>query len=206
MGTPVETSDQSAETQHADNILTMDLKQVLHITPRTLNALNKTDDESLVDIEQSKAIFDLFDKDGDGSIPTQELGTAMRALGCFPKEMDIVEMADMVEEINFDQFIQFLKRQKESGYENKESIVDSFLSTCPIVEGKIKFSDLETILKSKTGEELNQDDIQMIQKSISHKMMDNTVVVDDFLSLLLNDLGFGEERDGELENNSQDFQ
>ena len=49
-------------------------------------------------------------KDGDGSIPTQELGTAMRALGCFPKEMDIVEMADMVEEINFDQFIQFLKR------------------------------------------------------------------------------------------------
>ena len=34
----------------------------------------------------------------------------MRALGCFPKEMDIVEMADMVEEINFDQFIQFLKR------------------------------------------------------------------------------------------------
>ena len=118
----------TGETQHAGNILTMDLKQVLHITPRTLNALNKTDDESLVDIDQSKEIFDLFDKvsnnydiyyirkilslikDGDGSIPTQELGTAMRALGCFPKEMDIVEMADMVEEINFDQFIQFLKR------------------------------------------------------------------------------------------------
>ena len=38
------------------------------------------------------------------------------------------------------------------------------------------------------------------------KMMDNTVAVDDFLDLLLNDLGFGEERDGELENNSQDFQ
>ena len=113
----------------------MDLKQVLHITPRTLNALNKTEDESLVDIEQSKEIFDLFDKvsnnfnmklsriwklgshikDGDGSIPTQELGTAMRALGCFPKEMDIVEMADMVEEINFDQFIQFLKRYKTAG-------------------------------------------------------------------------------------------
>lgn len=107
----------------------MDLKQVLHITPRTLNALNKNNEESLVDIEQSKEIFNLFDKvsinmkylmeklkigllikDGDGSIPTQELGTAMRALGCFPKEMDIVEMADMVEEINFDQFIQFLKR------------------------------------------------------------------------------------------------
>ena len=40
----------------------MDLKQVLNITPRTLTTLNKTDDESLVDIEQSKEIFDLFDK------------------------------------------------------------------------------------------------------------------------------------------------
>lgn len=40
----------------------MDLKQVLHITPRTLNVLNKKDDENLVDIEQSKEIFDLFDK------------------------------------------------------------------------------------------------------------------------------------------------
>ena len=32
----------------------------------------------------------------------------------------------------------------------------------------MKFSDLETILKSKTGEELNSDDIIMIQKSVSH--------------------------------------
>ena len=31
----------------------------------------------------------------------------------------------------------------------------------------MKFTDLETILKSKTGEELNSDDIIMIQKSIS---------------------------------------
>ena len=37
------------------------------------------------------------------------------------------------------------------------------------------------------------------------KMMDNTVAVDDFLDLLLNDLGFGEERDGELDPTSQDL-
>ena len=42
------------------------------------------------------------------------------------------------------------------------------MSTCPVVDGKMKFSDLETVLKSKTGEELSQDDIIMIQKSISH--------------------------------------
>ena len=50
-------------------------------------------------IEEAKEIFSLFDKvktwewdldlkdfqDGDCSIPTQELGTAMRAMGTFPK-------------------------------------------------------------------------------------------------------------------------
>ena len=37
------------------------------------------------------------------------------------------------------------------------------------------------------------------------KMMDNTVDVEDFLNVLLSDLGFAEEREGELDNNSQDF-
>ena len=34
----------------------------------------------------------------------------MRALGCFPKETSIIEMAEKVDEIRFDQFVQFLKR------------------------------------------------------------------------------------------------
>ena len=41
----------------------MDLKQVLDLSPRTLHGLNQDiNDDSLVDIEQSKQIFDLFDK------------------------------------------------------------------------------------------------------------------------------------------------
>ena len=37
------------------------------------------------------------------------------------------------------------------------------------------------------------------------RMMENTVNVDDFLNLLLSDLGFGEEREGELDSNSHDY-
>ena len=55
-------------------------------------------------------VFDLFDKDGDGSIPTQEIGTAMRALGYYPREAEMVLMEDVAEEINFDQFLQLIKR------------------------------------------------------------------------------------------------
>ena len=31
-----------------------------------------------------KGVFRLFDKDEDGDIPAQELGTALRALGAYP--------------------------------------------------------------------------------------------------------------------------
>ena len=43
------------------------------------------------------------------------------------------------------------------------------MSTCPVVDGKMKFSDLEAILKSETGEQLQQEEIDLIQKSISEE-------------------------------------
>lgn len=39
-----------------------------------------------------KEAFQLFDKDGDGSIATTELGTVMRALGASPTQAEVAEM------------------------------------------------------------------------------------------------------------------
>ena len=41
---------------------------------------------------EMKEAFQLFDKDGDGTISTTELGTAMRALGQNPTEKELTEM------------------------------------------------------------------------------------------------------------------
>jgi len=46
-----------------------------------------------------KEAFSLFDKDGDGTITTKELGTVMRSLGQNPTE---AELQDMINEVDAD--------------------------------------------------------------------------------------------------------
>jgi hypothetical protein len=48
-------------------------------------------------IAEFKEAFSLFDKDGDGTITTKELGTVMRSLGQNPTE---AELQDMINEVS----------------------------------------------------------------------------------------------------------
>lgn len=50
-------------------------------------------------IPEFKEAFSLFDKDGDGTITTKELGTVMRSLGQNPTE---AELQDMINEVDAD--------------------------------------------------------------------------------------------------------
>ena len=52
-----------------------------------------------------KEAFSLFDKDGDGTITTKELGTVMRSLGQNPTE---AELQDMINEVDADGKINYL--------------------------------------------------------------------------------------------------
>ena len=50
-------------------------------------------------IAEFKEAFSLFDKDGDGTITTKELGTVMRLLGQNPTD---AELKDMINEVDAD--------------------------------------------------------------------------------------------------------
>jgi len=52
-------------------------------------------------IAEFKEAFSLFDKDGDGTITTKELGTVMRSLGQNPTEAELqVKIALNAEPVN----------------------------------------------------------------------------------------------------------
>merc|ERR1712099_212252 len=81
-------------------------------------------------IAEFKEAFSLFDKDGDGKITTKELGTVMRSLGQNPKEEELNEMINEIDEdgngtVDFDEFlIMMSKKIKEN--DSEEELREAF--------------------------------------------------------------------------------
>ena len=67
-------------------------------------------------VTECKEVFDLFDKDKDGSITTKELGDVMRALGANPTQAELQEMINEVDQdgsgkIEFKEFLELFARK-----------------------------------------------------------------------------------------------
>ena len=68
-------------------------------------------------IAEFKEAFALFDKDGDGTITTKELGTVMRSLGQNPTEAELQDMINEVDAdgngtIDFPEFLNLMARTR----------------------------------------------------------------------------------------------
>ncbi|VDN20690.1 unnamed protein product [Gongylonema pulchrum] len=76
-----------------------------------------------------KEAFRLFDKDGNGSISSKELGVAMRSLGQNPTEQELLDMVNEVDidgsgTIDFPEFCQMMKRMNKEN--DSEMIREAF--------------------------------------------------------------------------------
>ena len=81
-------------------------------------------------IAEFKEAFSLFDKDGDGTITTKELGTVMRSLGQNPTEAELADIINEVDAdgngtIDFPEFLTMMAR-KMKDTDSEEEILEAF--------------------------------------------------------------------------------
>ena len=91
------------------------------------NILENLTDEQIAEFKEA---FQIFDKDGDGSITTKELGTVMRSLGQNPSDDEIRQMIidvdeDKSETIDFKEFLGLMaKNMKEN--DSEDELIEAF--------------------------------------------------------------------------------
>ena len=81
-------------------------------------------------IAEFKEAFALFDKDGDGTITTKELGTVMRSLGQNPTEAELQDMINEVDAdgngtIDFPEFLNLMARKMQDT-DSEEELKEAF--------------------------------------------------------------------------------
>ena len=140
-------------------------------------------------IAEFKEAFALFDKDGDGTITTKELGTVMRSLGQKPTTAELETMvreidADGNGEIDFPEFLTMMLRKMNEGNPEKE-LMDVFMVFDKDGSGTISPDELRSAMRV-IGEKLTDDEIEDAIK-LADKSGDGEVDYDEFIQFVLSD-------------------
>ena len=118
-------------------------------------------------IAEFKEAFSLFDKDGDGTITTKELGTVMRSLGQNPTESELTDMVNEVDAdgdgtIDFSEFITMMaKKMKET--DSDEEIREAFKVFDKDGNGFISVTEPRQVMNS-LGEKLTEEEVDEMMR------------------------------------------
>ncbi|XP_034878289.1 calmodulin-like [Mirounga angustirostris] len=137
-------------------------------------------------VAEFKAAFSRFDKNGDGTINTQELGAVMQALGKDLSEAELKEFIAQVDTdgdgvISFQEFLaEVVKRMKSWGSE--QDMQEVFRTFDLDGNGRISVDELKQAM-AKLGQTLSQEELDaMIQEADTDK--DGQVDYKEFLRIL----------------------
>lgn len=112
-------------------------------------------------IDSYKSAFSLFDKDGDGTIKSKEVGTVMRALGLNPSESEVIDLVNEVDEgnglIDFPEFLVIMAR-KADDIDAQTELLESFRNFDKDGSKKISMEVFKNIVMNM-GEKINEDEL-----------------------------------------------
>ncbi|XP_056021983.1 calmodulin-alpha-like [Ostrea edulis] len=116
-----------------------------------------------------KETFNLFDKDGDGTISTNELAMVMRSLGQNPSDAELEKMLKGVDEdgngsIDFEEFVLMMADKLERS-NTEDEIREAFKLFDKDDNGYISVSELKNIL-TETGEKITPEEANELIKAI----------------------------------------
>lgn len=153
----------------------------LHPTP-LFSIFFKTEEQ----IAEFKEAFSLFDKDGDGTITTKELGTVMRSLGQNPTEAELQDMINEVDAdgngtIDFPEFLTMMAR-KMKATDTEEEIREAFRVFDKDGNGFISAAELRHVM-TNLGEKLTDEEVdEMIREADTDG--DGQVNYDEFVKMM----------------------
>ncbi|XP_004712675.1 calmodulin-like protein 3 [Echinops telfairi] len=138
-------------------------------------------------IAEFKEAFSLFDKDGDGSITTRELGTVMRSLGQNPTEAELQGMvreidADGNGTVDFPEFLSMMaKKMKDT--DSEEEIREAFRVFDKDGNGFVSAAELRHVM-TRLGEKLSDEEVdEMIRAADTDG--DGQVNYEEFVCMLV---------------------
>ncbi|OWF37060.1 Calmodulin [Mizuhopecten yessoensis] len=142
-------------------------------------------------IEEYKMAFRVFDKDGDGTVSADELGTVMRSLGENPTEEELEALVLEVDTdgngtIEFDEFVRMMKK-KDANKGSPEEIFEAFKVFDRENRGFITADELRHIM-TNLGDKLPDEDVdEMIE--LADLDGDGTIEYEEFVKMLANPEG-----------------
>jgi len=123
-------------------------------------------------IKEFQEAFSLFDKDGDGTISTKELGTVMKSLGQNPTEGELKDMINEVDKdgngvIDFHEFIEILSKKLKEG-DSEQEMRDAFHVFDKDGDGNITAVELKAVMEN-LGEQLTDGEVaEMVREADSN--------------------------------------
>ncbi|XP_033733497.1 calmodulin-A-like isoform X1 [Pecten maximus] len=120
-------------------------------------------------VAEFKEAFTLFDKDGDGTITTSELGTVMRSLGQNPTENELQDMINEVDAdgngtIDFEEFLHMMARKMKET-DSEEDLREAFRVFDKDGNGYISAAELRHVM-TNLGEKLTDEEVdEMIKEA-----------------------------------------